>query len=380
MPWHKVPRPGREHVTAEWFLRYGISFSDSQQLQGKGARQQLAETIGRDGHHLLTQIDRDAAPAALRGVAAVETLRQVWVQQFSMEAGEVKWCDSKDCPPSSVMIASPYDLDSRESEKRGTYWRGYKVHVTETCDDDTPHVITQVETTSATDQDVSVVDTMHQALAQQNRLPGVHVVDGADASGEKLARSQREYQIDLLGPMRQDQRWPAHDAQAFDISHFQIDWEQEIVLCPLGKQRRPWKPSKGPRGKPTLQVSFYRKDCAACCVRKRCTRSTTAAHGLAPQRRASANTPSVLKQTTNGEPASKGPYRKPPLPWACGGQGIGVCKRPICIIWPPPWRSISNASWIGSGKSRVQKRASHTSRGWRLRPDSPTTSTEHTPL
>jgi hypothetical protein len=37
-----------------------------------------------------------------------------------MEAGEVKWRDIKDCPPSSVRIASPYDLDSRYSEKRGS--------------------------------------------------------------------------------------------------------------------------------------------------------------------------------------------------------------------------------------------------------------------
>jgi len=220
---------------------------------------------------------RDAAPPYLRVVPAVETLRQVWVQQFSMEAGELKWRDIKDCPPSSVMIASPYDLDSRYSEKRGEYWRGYKVHLSETCDDAFPNVITHVETTMATDQDVTVVDTIHQALEQQNCLPEVHLVDGAYTSGEKLASSQSDYQIDLMGPIRQDQSWQAHDAQAFDTSHFQIDWEQEIVICPRGKQSRPWKPSQGPRGKPTLQVSFYRKDCAECLVRARCTRSKTEA-------------------------------------------------------------------------------------------------------
>ena len=240
----------------------------------------MAETIGRDGQHLLTEIYRDAAPASLREVAAVETLRQVWVQQFYMEADALQWRDIKDCPPSSVMIASPYDLDSRYSEKRGDHWRGYKIHLTETCDDDTPNVITHVETTMAADQDVTVVDTIHHTLEQQNRLPGVHLVDGAYTSGEKLASSQSEYQIDLLGPMRQDQSWQAYDTKAFAISHFQIDWAQEIVICPMGKQSRPWKPSKGPRGKPTLQVSFYRKDCAACRVRERCTRSTTEARGL----------------------------------------------------------------------------------------------------
>src|SRR5262249_25544351 len=159
----------RAHVTAEWFLRYGTAFSDYQQPTGKGERQALAETIGRDGPHLLTELSRDTAPASLRVVPAVETLRQVWVQQFYMEADEGHWRDIKDCPPSSVMIASPYDLDSRYSEKRGAYWRGYKVHLTETCDDDPPHILTHVDTTMATAQDVMVIDVIHQALAQHNR-------------------------------------------------------------------------------------------------------------------------------------------------------------------------------------------------------------------
>ena len=40
----------------EWFLRYSKSFSDYQQPQGKGERQVLADTIGRDGHHLHTKL------------------------------------------------------------------------------------------------------------------------------------------------------------------------------------------------------------------------------------------------------------------------------------------------------------------------------------
>ncbi len=33
-----------------------------------------------------------------------------------------------------------------------TNWTGYKVHLTETCSENLPHVITQVETTPATTQ------------------------------------------------------------------------------------------------------------------------------------------------------------------------------------------------------------------------------------
>ena len=64
----EAPAWVRAQVTAEWFLRYGQRFSDYRLPKGKPDRQQLAETIGRDGVHLLTQIYGAAAPVALRGV------------------------------------------------------------------------------------------------------------------------------------------------------------------------------------------------------------------------------------------------------------------------------------------------------------------------
>ena len=49
-----------------------------------------------------------------------------------------------------MQINSPYDTQTRYSVKRTTSWAGYKVHVTETCDEDTPHLLTDVQTTVAT--------------------------------------------------------------------------------------------------------------------------------------------------------------------------------------------------------------------------------------
>ncbi len=45
------------------------------------------------------------------------------------------------------------------------------------------------------------------------------------------------------------------------------------MTCPTGQRSRYWKPAKGPRGKPTIQVHFDKKDCAGCVVRAQCTRS-----------------------------------------------------------------------------------------------------------
>src|SRR4029450_5878419 len=63
---HEASAWVREQVTAEWFLRYGQRFSDYRLPKGKRDRQQMAETIGQDGVHLLTQIYGAAAPGALR--------------------------------------------------------------------------------------------------------------------------------------------------------------------------------------------------------------------------------------------------------------------------------------------------------------------------
>jgi len=48
----------------------------------------------------------------------------VWIQQYYQEGEVVRWRDAKNCPPASLLIASPYDLESRYSEKRGHHWRG----------------------------------------------------------------------------------------------------------------------------------------------------------------------------------------------------------------------------------------------------------------
>ena len=77
------------------------------------------------------------------------------------------------------------------------------------------------------------------------------------------------------GAITPDSSWQAHDPQAFDASPLLIDWAQEVVTCPQGKQSRYGKPVPDPRGKPMIAVVFHKQDCAGCAVRSRCTRSTT---------------------------------------------------------------------------------------------------------
>ena len=274
-------------VDAGWFERYGERFSDYRLPKPHAERTELAELVGRDGAALLDAVYGPDAPGYLREVPAVDVLRRVWVQHFyvdhdggaSVNDGRVRWREQKSFPPSALMVASPYDLDVRYSQKRGTEWRGFKVHLTETCEPDRPHLITHVATTAATDQDVTALDAIHDGLDARGLLPAEHLADGAYLSAFELVKG-RGRGVEMVGPMRVGTSWQAADPDAFELARFDIDWEAEQVTCPEGERSYRWSPSRGPSGKPTLQVSFPKRACSACEARPRCTKSASSPRTL----------------------------------------------------------------------------------------------------
>jgi transposase len=198
----------------------------------------------------------------------------VWVQQFYQEDGCVRWrTEHEGIPPAGIFISSPYDPEARYAKKHTTSWVGYKVHVTETCEDDAPHVITHVETTAGPVSDGAVTPRIHEALAHANLLPRTHIVDTGYLDAELLATSQREYGVDLLGPTRPDYKWQAQAAQGFDVSHFQIDWAQHRATCPGGRTSISWTPAVDDRANEVVKIKFSMHDCQPCPHRVDCTRA-----------------------------------------------------------------------------------------------------------
>ena len=274
----------KEQISPDWFERYSQRPTDYRFPRSETERLALAVTVGKDGYHLLSRIYSGQAPEFLRTIPAVETMWRIWVQNYYPEEDGVHWRKEGNLPPASRMIASPFDPEARFSTKRESiFWLGYKVHLTETCEADQPNLITHVETTPSNEQDNLALDTIQAALKEKQLLPQQHVVDAGYVSAENLVRSEREYSIDLLGPVRPDNSWQTRVENAFAITHFQIDWERKVVTCPMGKTSSNWGPGKGPRGKPTIQVQFHKKDCCYCAARERCTRSKTAPRCLTLQ-------------------------------------------------------------------------------------------------
>ena len=262
----------RAHGGPDWFERYSKPLEDSRFPKGEAGRLALAEQIGQDGQHLLNSREAERDMQWLEHVPAVATLRQVWDQQYRQAAGQIRWRNNDDLPPSAERIASPHDPEARYSTKRSVTWVGYKVHLTETGDADRPNRITHVETAVATEGDPIAVSQVHQALAQRDVLPKEHLVDTAYGSGETLLTSLDEYGVDLACPVPPDNSWQAQEPQAFPLTQFTIEWEAKRVVCPQGKVSHLWLPERGPSGKPTIQVQFRRAECRACEVRSRCTR------------------------------------------------------------------------------------------------------------
>src|SRR6266571_8864897 len=197
----------KEQWREEWIERYEHRVEDYRLPEGKQAREAYAIVIGKDGAQLLDALYADAAPLWLREIPAVQTLRRVWVQNFYWEEGELHWRDLSNAPAAGVLINSPYDPEALFAQKRETRWVGYKVHLTETCDDDSPHVITHVETTPAPQADDEAIPHIHEALATHELLPQQHLVDTGYVDAQELVNSRQDHDVDLFGPTRQDYHW-----------------------------------------------------------------------------------------------------------------------------------------------------------------------------
>jgi transposase len=257
----------------DWLARYDGRAEDDRLPTGQQARDRLALVIGADGFALLTAIYRAAAPHWLRELQAVQTLRQVWMQQYQWGAGIVQGRAGDNIPPARMFISSPYDRDAHDAKKHTTQWVGYKVHLTETCDEGLPRLITHVETTPAPTADGDMTLVIHAALAGRALLPDRHLVDTGFLDAALLVSSREDYQVELVGPTRSDYHWQAREGTGFAVAQFQVDWEQQHATCPAGHTSISWTPAVDKRTNQVIKIKFSSRDCRPCPHRSLCTRS-----------------------------------------------------------------------------------------------------------
>lgn len=262
----------QERAPPAWHERYGRRIENYHLPKAEEARQALATTIGADGQFLLDAIAAAPEHAWLGKVPAVQTLHRVWAEQYVAVDGVLRWRAVAEMASPAELIASPYDPEARYSTKRSVAWIGYKVHLTESCGADLPHLIVNVETTPATTPDDNMVAVVHRSLAERHLLPAEHLVDKGYTSAQVLLESQRDHGVTLIGPVADDPSWQARAGEGFDKAHFQVDWERQVVTCPVGKKSASWSPKTTVPGV-IVEARFSAKDCTPCPHRLHCTKA-----------------------------------------------------------------------------------------------------------
>ncbi len=266
----------RAQTDASWIERYGPRASEYRLPKSQTNRLAWALQVGTDALGLLTALDGETAPPQLGQLPAVETLRQVWEQNFRLKDGQVEWRKTEDLPPTGQYISSPYDTEARYATKGTTTWTGYKLLITETCEPDTPNLITNIETKTAAVADDAVTEEIHASLAEHQLVPDIHIADTGFVNSKLFVDSKESYGIELIGPTRSDNHWQAKEGTGFAASEFELDWVRQQAVCPEGKASVSWTPAIDKFKNEVIKIKFGTKDCQACPSCAKCTRSTPA--------------------------------------------------------------------------------------------------------
>ena len=84
---------------------------------------------------------------------------------------------------------------------------------------------------------------------------------------------QQTYGVTLSSPSADNPSWQARAGTGFDRAHFLVDWEQQMVAGPMGKQSISGLPNTSPKNGMMWEVRFARKDGTPCPHRAQCTRA-----------------------------------------------------------------------------------------------------------
>lgn len=270
----EVPEWLRSVAPIEWFDRYSRRIEDSRLPSKNAERTAYAETVGQDGYLLLHLLETKEAPARLTDLPRAQLLRRVWDRHYRPgEDEKAVFIPAKEIGSDSEVMDSPYDPEARFRTRFDTCWTGYMVHVTETCDEDRPHLITHVETTPATVHEARCTENIHQALDDKGLPPERHLADAAYVDAGILLSSKENHDIQLIGPARPDPSWQARIEGGYTADQFEIDWAEQKATCPEGEESSGWGEYANETRGPYVKVRFPPATCRACPSRHLCTRA-----------------------------------------------------------------------------------------------------------
>jgi transposase len=252
----------RSTVPPHWEERYGERCVATRLSEDQ--RQRLEQEVGSDGHWLLNRLQAESTSTVLRELPEVQVLKTVWSQQFEVVEGKIVYRAAGPYD-GTAQIQTPHDPEARYSKKRNQGWIGDKLQVTETDDEDYPHLLTDIATTSSVKADSTELKEIQARLEARDVLPGEHLVDAAYVSGPNLKHSQG-LGVDLIGPVQGGQSPQGRKPDGITHEQFRVEREANVAICPAGQLS-----SKGSRhDSGGTQYRFASSVCAACPLHARC--------------------------------------------------------------------------------------------------------------
>jgi transposase len=182
----------------EWFERYERRIEEARLPKQRPERDAYTLVVGNDGFALLDAVDKPDTPHDIKDLTSIAILRKVWEQQYERIDGEAHWRNAEKLAPNKERLHSPYEVDMTYSIKGNREWLGYKVHLTETCDADTPHLITDVQTTQAHVPDVSMTETIERDLETRGLPPSDPLLDSGYTDVDLLIEARNERGINII--------------------------------------------------------------------------------------------------------------------------------------------------------------------------------------
>jgi transposase len=266
-----------------WAKRYGPRACDWNWPRAKAERDALADQFGRDGRDLLTAIFAQRSRPWLRELPQVALLCTVLRHNYLIETGkngsEVmrRRTEADGVPPAPVRLASPHDPDARWAAKgKDVFWLGYKLHLTETCEDPDetgrPNLVTNVLTTPGTTPDNSATVPIHQDLAEHGLAPAEHYLDSGYPSMPNLVAARREHGITMITPLLADSSRQARTGNGYSRDDFTIDYDTRTATCPQGQTSAHWNPQVRD-GVEKIHIAFPQRACWTCDAQPACTSS-----------------------------------------------------------------------------------------------------------
>ncbi len=193
------------------------------------------QKAGEEGQWLVTQVMTTGSPV-LQTLPELALLRRVLDEQYAPnELGALQTRPAGQV--TGDVITSPHDTAARYGNKGSHEWIGYKLHVTETIDEDLgARFITDMTVTPAFIQDNTPVLDIQQHLIERQVPPAQPYVDQGYMSGANLQASLDQF-IDLRGFIRDGN---VTKPEGFRLPDFTLDVAHRQATCPAGAEAIHW--------------------------------------------------------------------------------------------------------------------------------------------